>query len=138
MRVKSENTKTPVPAPALGTVPLQYHTLGANLSLDPDEVLEQDDPMKYFYSVRLIVEGAGENGHTGTGAGTGSGEEFEGSVMEVQADKIRYVHGSLFPTSSPSLTPYVVETGSTFPAQCLNGSCAIASPAKLPSTRPGP
>jgi hypothetical protein len=57
---------------------LKYHTLAANLSLDPEEVLEQDDPMKYFYSAKLLVEG-------------GDGEAFEGSVMEVQADKIRYV-----------------------------------------------
>lgn len=69
---------------------LEYHTLGADLSLEPEEVIEQDDPMKYFYSVRLIVEGAGE-GDKG-GDGDGSGEEFEGSVMEVQADKIRYAH----------------------------------------------
>lgn len=65
---------------------LQYHTLGANLSLEAEEVLEQDDPMKYFYSARLIVEGAaGESAVNGDA----SGEEFEGSVMEVQADKIR-------------------------------------------------
>lgn len=68
---------------------LEYHTLGADLSLEPEEVVEQDDPMKYFYSARLIVEGAGE-GDKG-GDEDGSGEEFEGSVMEVQADKIRYV-----------------------------------------------
>lgn len=67
---------------------LEYHTLGADLSLEAEDVIEQDDPMKYFYSARLIVEGAGESGD-----GEGSGEEFQGSVMEVQADKIRYVLG---------------------------------------------
>lgn len=46
-------------------------------------MLEVDDPMKYFYSARLIVEGAELE--------RGRGEEFEGSVMEVQADKIRLV-----------------------------------------------
>lgn len=46
-------------------------------------MLEVDDPMKYFYSARLIVEGAELE--------RGGGEEFEGSVMEVQADKIRLV-----------------------------------------------
>lgn len=45
-------------------------------------MLENDDPMKYFYSARLIVEGS---------EWSGSGEEFEGSLMEVQADKISYV-----------------------------------------------
>lgn len=67
---------------------LEYHTLGADLSLESEDVIEQDDPMKYFYSARLIVEGAGESAK---GDGDGSGEEFEGSVMEVQADKIRFV-----------------------------------------------
>lgn len=45
-------------------------------------MLEQDDPMKYFYSARLLVEGA-DHAHSH------AGEAFEGSVMEVQADKIR-------------------------------------------------
>jgi len=62
---------------------LEYHPLAANLSLDNEDVLEVDDPMKYFYSARLIVEGAELE--------RGGGEEFEGSVMEVQADKIRLV-----------------------------------------------
>jgi hypothetical protein len=53
--------------------------------LDNEDVLEQDDPMKYFYSARLIVEGAELD------RGAGAGEQFEGSVMEVQADKIRLV-----------------------------------------------
>jgi hypothetical protein len=61
---------------------LEYHPLAANLNLDNEEVLENDDPMKYFYSARLIVEGS---------EWSGSGEEFEGSLMEVQADKISYV-----------------------------------------------
>ena len=58
---------------------LEYHPLAANLNLDNEEVLELDDPMKYFYSARLIVEGS---------EWSGTGEEFEGSLMEVQADKI--------------------------------------------------
>jgi len=58
---------------------LEYHPLAANLNLEPEEVLESDDPMKYFYSARLIVEGS---------EWSGTGEEFEGSLMEVQADKI--------------------------------------------------
>jgi len=61
---------------------LTYHTLAANLSLETEDVLEQDDPMKYFYSARLLVEGA-DHAHSH------AGEAFEGSVMEVQADKIR-------------------------------------------------
>ena len=48
------------------------------MNLENEDVLENDDPMKYFYSARLIVEGDSR----------GSGEEFEGSLMEVQADKI--------------------------------------------------
>jgi hypothetical protein len=60
---------------------MEYHPLAANLNLDNEEVMEGDDPMKYFYSARLIVESDGRGG----------GEEFEGSLMEVQADKIRLV-----------------------------------------------
>lgn len=59
---------------------IEYHPLATKLDLDMDEVNESDDPMKYFYSVRLIVDGSMEGG-----------EQFEGSVMEVQADKIRWV-----------------------------------------------
>jgi hypothetical protein len=61
------------------------------LDLDTEDVLEQDDPMKYFYSARLIIEGA-ELGDEGVALnGQTGGEEYEGSVMEVQADKIRLV-----------------------------------------------
>jgi len=72
---------------------LEYHPLAANLNLEPEEVLESDDPMKYFYSARLIVEGS---------EWSGSGEEFEGSLMEVQADKISYVVLFLFILHSSS------------------------------------
>lgn len=57
--------------------------------------------MAYFYNVRLIEEGApgvsGEEGDPIKGfsddegrsvAGDGEGEKWEGSVMEVKADKI--------------------------------------------------
>jgi hypothetical protein len=58
-------------------------------------VTEKDDPMKYFYNVRLIEEGAQEgiaaeyasaNGQSHDGEEDG---KWGGSVMEVQADKIR-------------------------------------------------
>lgn len=65
---------------------LTSHPLATNLDLEMDEVNELDDPMKYFYSVRLIEEGATEAHMNGSATG---GEQFEGSTMEVQADKIR-------------------------------------------------
>ncbi len=47
--------------------------------------------MKYIYNVRLIEEGAPEGVATDYTNGNGhdeDGEKWEGSVMEVQADKI--------------------------------------------------
>jgi bromodomain adjacent to zinc finger domain protein 1A len=90
---------------------LEYHPLAANLNLEPEEVLENDDPMKYFYSARLIVEGS---------EWSGSGEEFEGSLMEVQADKISYV-------SSPFSPPKV---------HGLPSSLTVALPHPLPKVLP--
>lgn len=64
-----------------------FHPYAMDLNMDPDDVIEVDDPMTYFYQVRLIEEG-------GEGEGDGSPQENEGdekwssSVMEVQADKI--------------------------------------------------
>lgn len=62
-----------------------------------EDVLRLDDPMAYFYNVRLIEEGAQdvyeqENGHGMNGVQGAGGEEedekWQGSVMEVQADKL--------------------------------------------------
>lgn len=72
------NTFPPKTLPSTNSI-LEYHPLAANLNLDNEEVMENDDPMKYFYSARLIVEGVNGEG------------EFEGSLMEVQADKISLV-----------------------------------------------
>lgn len=60
-----------------------FHPYAVDLTMTNEEVTNIDDPMKYFYQVRLIQEG-GEDG----GSGEDTGEKFEGSVMEVQADKI--------------------------------------------------
>ena len=73
-----------------------------DLSLTMEEVNENDDPMRYFYSVRLIQEGAAEgipqeystssvNGQSPGPEDEGKGEKWGSSVMEVQADKIRSV-----------------------------------------------
>ncbi|WVQ83398.1 hypothetical protein IAT38_005539 [Cryptococcus sp. DSM 104549] len=78
--------------------PLDAHHYATDLSLSMEEVIERDDPMKYFYNVRLIQEGGegGEEGAAGEEGGEGGegvgpvagAEAFEGSTMEVQADKI--------------------------------------------------
>ncbi|KAL1406251.1 hypothetical protein Q8F55_007945 [Vanrija albida] len=71
-----------------------YHPYATDLNLDLADVDEHDDPMKYFYQVRLIEEG-GEVGaeYASTNGASheeddGKGEKWQGSVMEVQADKI--------------------------------------------------
>lgn len=65
-----------------------YHPYATDLDLEPEVVVERDDPMKYFYQVRLIEEG-GDDEAQPSDTEEGKGEEFQGSVMEVQADKIR-------------------------------------------------
>lgn len=89
----------------------RYHPYATDLDLDPEVVVERDDPMKYFYQVRLIEEGGDTSAPTSP-TEEGKGEEFQGSVMEVQADKIRWVQviGKSWLTSAA--------TASTFPAPC--------------------
>ncbi|RXK37512.1 hypothetical protein M231_05233 [Tremella mesenterica] len=89
----------PSPVRNLGSSPLPYHPFAADLTVSLEEVNQQDDPMKYFYSVRLIQEGTSQgistahssndaNGHSNGGEDDGRGEKWASSVMEVQADKI--------------------------------------------------
>ncbi|CAK9782707.1 hypothetical protein CC85DRAFT_92470 [Cutaneotrichosporon oleaginosum] len=63
------------------------HPYAMDLNLEPDDVIELDDPMKYFYQVRLIEEG-GEGDRNGSPHEREGDEKWGGSVMEVQADKI--------------------------------------------------
>lgn len=80
-----------------GTSSPSPHMHASDFNLTNEEVLKKDDPMKYFYNVRLIEEGAEEGNvaeyrsASGSGAGVeeGEGESWGGSTMEVQADKIR-------------------------------------------------
>ena len=68
-----------------------FHPFATDLSLSAEELQEKDDPMRYFYNVRLIEEGASEGTAAHNGMSNGhdrNGEKWEGSVMEVQADKI--------------------------------------------------
>ena len=82
-------SKFPVPPP--------YHPYAADLALPLEEVNEKDDPMGYFYNVQLIEENSAlatathfTNGHA-NGDLQEEEEKWEGSTMEVQADKIRWV-----------------------------------------------
>ena len=92
------------------------HPLAVDLDMDTESVEEVDDPMAYFYNVRLITEtdpedegvkvdyasSTGQDAVIGDGNGTsskGDGDEEEaeaeakwgGSVMEVKADQLSYV-----------------------------------------------
>lgn len=64
-----------------------YHPYATDLNMETDDVIELDDPMKYFYQVRLIEEG-GEGEHDASDQDDKGDEKWDGSVMEVQADKI--------------------------------------------------
>ncbi|WRT64827.1 uncharacterized protein IL334_001763 [Kwoniella shivajii] len=80
--------------------PIGLHPYATDLSLPIEEVDEKDDPMRYFYNVRLIEEGGPEgiaadyasaNGQSNgpyDEEDDGKGEKWMGSTMEVQADKI--------------------------------------------------
>lgn len=67
-----------------------YHPYATDLGLSNEEVAESDDPMKYFYNVRLIEEGgdAEREGSSTDSRDEHKGEMWQSSVMEVQADKI--------------------------------------------------
>ncbi|OCF37381.1 hypothetical protein I316_00502 [Kwoniella heveanensis BCC8398] len=84
------------PAP---TATNTLHPYAKDLSLPIEEVNEKDDPMRYFYNVRLIEEGATEGIAADYASNTGlsnghddeedeKGEKWQASTMEVQADKI--------------------------------------------------
>ncbi|KAL7419030.1 hypothetical protein Q5752_006715 [Cryptotrichosporon argae] len=87
--VRTFPPKNLVPPPS-ATLPT--HPYATDLAMPNDEVVERDDPMKYFYNVRLIEEGAEEGivaDYEANGNGDDAGgERWMGSIMEVQADKI--------------------------------------------------
>jgi len=66
-----------------------FHPYATDLSMSNEDVIKADDPMKYFYQVRLIEEGGDGEGGDDSGDEVKGDEKWEGSVMEVQADKIR-------------------------------------------------
>ncbi|WVQ97999.1 hypothetical protein IAU59_005119 [Kwoniella sp. CBS 9459] len=85
------------PSPYTETTTL--HPYATDLSSPIEDVNEKDDPMRYFYNVRLIEEGAAEGIAADYASNTGlsnghdeeedeKGEKWQASTMEVQADKI--------------------------------------------------
>ena len=87
---------TSSPSRSLGSLPHPpgplYHSLATDLNLSNEELQKKDDAMRYIYNVRLIEEGVAEGVALDQTAATvehdGNGEKWEGSVMEIQADKI--------------------------------------------------
>ena len=75
------------------TTPPRYHPFAAELNLTIEEANEKDDPMGYFYNVQLIeaepMPGANGHGQANGHANGEAEEQWQGSTMEVQADKIR-------------------------------------------------
>lgn len=91
--ISSSTAASPVQSlgePAHPPLP-SFHPFANDLNLSAEELQEKDDPMRYIYNVRLIEEGAPEGVATDYANGNGhseDGEKWEGSLMEVQADKI--------------------------------------------------
>ncbi|ORX38861.1 hypothetical protein BD324DRAFT_648971 [Kockovaella imperatae] len=79
------------PVSSLKSLP-RYHPYAADLNLSLEEANEKDDPMAYFYNVRLLEEGAPtDHDQAQTKQHTNSDdaeEQWQGSTMEVRADKI--------------------------------------------------
>jgi bromodomain adjacent to zinc finger domain protein 1A len=78
------------------------HYYASDLTIPAEEVILKDDPMDYFYSVRLIEAGAETGADQASVSVTeteinaakdgdinDAGEKWQGSMMELQADKIR-------------------------------------------------
>jgi hypothetical protein len=131
------------PPPFLGDeqpLPIVLHPLGMDLEVPLEEINDKDNPMGYFYNVRLIEEGVEErqanyNGSVNGAASNGSepNAKWEGSVMEVKADKLRLVSCVRY----CQVLTGAAAIGSTTPAQCSNDSFGIASFETPPSTLPG-
>jgi bromodomain adjacent to zinc finger domain protein 1A len=68
-----------------------YHVLASDLDVANEDILRIDDPMGYFYNVRLIEGEQSPDEANGHVEGEDEPEKWEGSVMEVQADKISSV-----------------------------------------------
>lgn len=86
-----------------GASPNAMHPLAVDLNLENEVVDENDDPMSYFYNVRLITGDVDENNtaaleyaSSSNGVNGPNGqmdvdegeEKWQGSVMEVKADKL--------------------------------------------------
>lgn len=73
------------------TTGFEPHSVGVDLRVPAEEALVRDDPLGYFYTVRLIEEsdhdssGGDDPAHNDTKA-----EKWSGSEMEVKANTLRY------------------------------------------------
>ena len=69
----------------------QPHSIGINLSVSLEDSLTLDDPMGYFYAVRLIDEGDPTTGEFhNVPDDKPESEKWAGSEMEVKANAMRY------------------------------------------------
>lgn len=71
---------------------LEPHSIGIDLRVPQEEALARDDPMDYFYTVKLIEDSEQENTEGNSQPHNDSdGEKWSGSEMEVKANSLRYV-----------------------------------------------
>lgn len=70
----------------------EAHSIGVDLRVPVEEALVRDDPMGYFYTVRLIEESDQESPDGQEHLhGNVEAEKWSGSEMEVKANTLRYV-----------------------------------------------
>lgn len=86
----------------------EAHSIGVDLRVPIEDAQVRDDPLAYFYTVRLIQESADGDSHPHSPHESGSGqphpvhddaaaEKWSGSEMEVKADSLRYQFSFLQP-----------------------------------------
>ena len=92
IKVFPPKTLTNGASPSKETQLVEPHSIGINLRVSFDESLLRDDPMAYFYAVRLIEETDPTSGETkGDVDDDLESEKWAGSEMEVKANAMRHV-----------------------------------------------
>lgn len=112
------------------------HSMGVDLRVPQEEALARDDPLGYFYTVRLIEESEQEYLEGDLPRQTGSeAEKWSGSEMEVKADALRYLSVMMADTRCRSYHPFSRDRLSfsksilrRFIRDCVDRDPAVASP----------
>jgi hypothetical protein len=83
-----------VPSPISDDEPPPIHNLSGDLKIPAKDVNAKDDPAKYFYKVQILEE-QNEKSHEKSKTTAKDRAKWNGSLMEVQCNVMRYVALSL-------------------------------------------